>query len=159
MLIDRVLALYDGLIHSLELAAWDFDKTMIDLLVNYGVLERLRKGWYGAPFLDPNVRRAVTVGGRLGCVSALAYLQGQPHPDGPLHVAVTRNVKGLRCPDDRRLPLDASRDAVVVHWLSEINWMGDTKVVSQEQAQRQARRCRALPPSVARAVLESARRP
>lgn len=62
-------------------------------MVAQGQLRRLRVGWYAQPAADPTIVRAVTAGGTLACVSALA-LHGVWTPDRRiLHVRRHRNFR------------------------------------------------------------------
>jgi hypothetical protein len=88
---------------EIELAAW-YGRRLI----------RVRKGWYANPREDPEVLRAWRVGGRLTCVSALAFHQGAA-PGRVLHVEVPGSTARVRDPDYRRAPL-GEHAAVVLHW-------------------------------------------
>ncbi len=99
---------------------------------------RVRKGWFARRAEHPEVLRAWRVGGRLTCVSALAFHQGaQPGP--VLHVEVPANAVRLRDPDDESVRL--SRGAsVVVHW-SRRPGPGDRRSVTAEHAEATAAAC------------------
>jgi very-short-patch-repair endonuclease len=73
-------------------------------LVEAGVVERLRRGWYATSDVTPDIRRAVSAGGIVTCVSALSArgLWTMPHTD--LHVLVASGI------DVRR------RAGIRLHW-------------------------------------------
>jgi len=120
-----------GLVRTWELAADGVTAEFVDLAVERGLIQRLRRGWYAAPDLDPAVASAIRIGGTLACLSALE-LHGQQRGDGRLHVAIGSGrrpkvgddvvLHWTRTPIDRRLP-----------------------AVSREEAERQAARCKAEP--------------
>ena len=109
--IDRL----GGLVSRRQLLAWGVDSGTIDVASWYGrQVMRVRKGWFARSDEPHEVIRAWRVGGRLTCVSALAYHAGEPC--GPvLHVEVAGHACQLRDPDNakRRLGPDAP---IVVHW-------------------------------------------
>lgn len=62
-------------------------------LVAAGRLQRVRRGWYATPGADPRLVRAVSAGGSVTCVSALA-LAGLWSPPAPgLHVRIPANSR------------------------------------------------------------------
>jgi very-short-patch-repair endonuclease len=84
--------------------------------VSTGELIRVRKGWYAAPGLAPEILAASRVGGAAGCVTAarlhgLWVFQGQP-----LHVSVEPHTSRLRDSRDHRRRLRPHQRDVVVHW-------------------------------------------
>lgn len=88
----------------------------LDRAVRRGDLARIRRGWVAAPSAPSNIVRAVRVGGRLSCVSAL-------HPRGiwcrethGLHVRVGTTSHHLSAPHDRRVPLGRpARFGITIH--------------------------------------------
>lgn len=62
----------DGVVSRGQLLAAGIGDAKIRVLVRSGALRRLREGWFASPHADPMVCRAVTLGGALSCVSALA---------------------------------------------------------------------------------------
>jgi very-short-patch-repair endonuclease len=84
-------------------------------LLACGDLIRLRNGWFAARGADNDRMRAVRLGGRLTCVSALRQYGIWVMPDSRHHVAVNRNASRLRSPDNRH---DRWRDRadVCLHW-------------------------------------------
>jgi hypothetical protein len=117
---------------------------MIDLSLYYRKILRVRQGQYASVGTPPAVLRALRVGGRLACVSALAYYEqgggsesGPGASDGakgdPLHVLVKHGAS--------RLGIHA-REPVVVHWTRrEVE--GTRLIVSERVARAQAVGCRA----------------
>lgn len=114
------------------------DLEHIRMCVGYGSLVLVRKGWYALPGENEQVVRAWRVGGRLACVSAIAFHEGR-EPTGELHVEVPGNTARLRSPSDRRVPLDRDDD-VVIHW-ARLRSDGDSRAVDRAAAARQAAFC------------------
>ncbi|HEY4224218.1 MAG TPA: hypothetical protein VGM70_00210 [Pseudolysinimonas sp.] len=114
LLLDTIDRL-GGIVSRRQLLAWGVDPGTIDLAAWYGwFVIRVRKGWYARADESSDVLRAWRVGGRLTCVSALAYHAGEA--DGAvLHVEVVNGSCQLRDPDNatKRLGPDAR---VIVHW-------------------------------------------
>ena len=104
-----------GFVSRRQLLAWGVCPDSIDVAAWYGrSVIRVRKGWYARPSENREVLRAWRVGGRLTCVSALAFHAGAAA--GPvLHVEVPASATQLRDPDSYRRRLDADA-AVVIHW-------------------------------------------
>lgn len=107
--------------------------------VVYGSLIRIREGLYCGPDLPHEAVRALRVGGRLACVSALAFHGRAPEPE-LLHVVVAANTPRLRDPDTGK---PGRSPKTVIHW-SRRQLAGDRIAVSVDGARRQAARCRAL---------------
>jgi predicted transcriptional regulator of viral defense system len=122
-----------GLASMRELIAQGYERDWVQLAHLYGHIVRIRNGWYTThAALAGNewaVIEAWRSGGRLACVSALAYYGLTEEPD-EVHMAVPGNA-------DRR------RDSagLVVHWC-RVDPGGDRKAVSIGAALRQAARCR-----------------
>lgn len=136
--VDRDAARFGGVLTTAELHRNDVPKTMIEIFVGWKLF-RIRRGWYGIPGLGDEVVRAVRVGGRVGCLSALAHHGEVPLPR-QLHVAVRANAAGFRSPDDPNLPLDVVRDGVVLHWMRRAD-TGDRQAVGLYAARQQAAKC------------------
>lgn len=82
-----------------------------------GHITRIRNGWFALPDVDPELVRAVRIGGRATASTALARSKLWVMPDDRLHVAVAPNAARLRCPDDAQRPWDpANHPDIVVHW-------------------------------------------
>jgi hypothetical protein len=149
--IPKALESLGGFAHRHELVGMGCWPAMIDLSLYYRKILRVRQGQYASVGTPPAVLRALRVGGRLACVSALAYYErgrapaGRGRRDGgasgrgaggagdPLHVLVRRGAS--------RLGIRAG-EAVVVHWTRrEVE--GTRLVVSERAARAQAAWCRA----------------
>ena len=143
-----------GCAYRWELRAGGASGDMIDVAAYYGRrVIRVRKGLYAATGEDPEVMRAWRVGGRLTCVSALAFHDDAEAPPA-LHIEVPANSPRLRDPDRRRRPL-ASDAAVVVHWARHPG-PGDRRSVSAEYAEAVAAVCGVRAGAVARAAVDRA---
>jgi hypothetical protein len=138
-LTTRTLLGLGGIARRSELEAAGVDPGEIDIAARYGRrLIRVRKGWYALWSEDAQVVRAWRVGGRLTCVSALAYHLNDPPPP-VLHVEVPATASRLRDPDRFRARLSAST-AVVVHWVRP-SAEGDRRAVGPKAALASAERC------------------
>lgn len=86
-------------------------------MVHAGDLERLRNGWFAVAGTPPELARAVRLGGKLSCISALRMHGLWTMPDKRVHVAVRGNAARLRSPDDRRVPwVAAEHPDIALHW-------------------------------------------
>jgi len=116
-----------------------------------GALLRVRKGIYASPDLDARAVRAVRVGGRLACVSALRLL-GVYGFDDHLHVHLDHSSSRLRSPGGGAL---RRQRGLVLHWSPLIAAeTASPYVVDVVDALAQAVRCQ--PPRHAVASLDSA---
>ena len=93
--------------------------------VHRGELVRLRNGWFALPTADPDVMRAVRIGGQLTAASRLAKLGLWMMPDVRLHVSVASDATRLRdvgdaCLHWRDLPWDPPRATPVDSVMSSI---------------------------------------
>lgn len=127
--IDR----WGGIASTRELEASGVDRSRLDVAVYYDRVIRVRKGHWARPGLPDEVLAAHRAGGRLACVSALAF-HGVIEPvRGPLHIAAPDRVfkwrGGVRGAD------------VVRHW-SRRQLPGDRFAVSAEVAWAQFALCR-----------------
>ncbi|MET0783521.1 MAG: hypothetical protein ABWY53_04275, partial [Leifsonia flava] len=145
------------------LAAHGIRRADIATALNTGELRRLRRGWFATPIADVDQLRAVALGGRLGCVSALRRWGVWSGAGDDLHVTVPRSASHLSLDSDterystrpalwhpsidRRLTQGqsirlASRTRPIVHWAEHPNperrldW-----IVSAHQALSQAVLC------------------
>lgn len=130
--ISARLAKFDGIARTSELLAIGYGPENIEGAVAYGQLIRVRKGWYAAKDVPKAAIEACRVGGRLACVSALAYHGVIPDERGPLHVEVSANASRLR----------HSSRGTVLHW-AVLPSHGTRQAVSLAAAVAQAARCRA----------------
>ena len=133
-----LLERYGGVATTAELYCSGKTQSMLFWSVAYGSLIRIREGLYCGTDLPTDALRALRVGGRLACVSALAFHGAGPAPD-LLHVVVDRNTPRLRDPDTGK---PGRSPKTVIHW-SRRQLAGDRVAVSVEEAHRQAARCRA----------------
>jgi hypothetical protein len=129
---DTLFAKHGGVFFTDEAYRAGETQSILYWSVAYGTIIRARRGVYCDPRLPEPALRALRVGGRLACVSALAHHGLAPHP-AEVHVVVPANAARLRIPES----------GVVVHW-SRRRLAGDRLAVSVEEAHRQAARCRAL---------------
>jgi hypothetical protein len=125
----NLFARHNGLVRTRELLAIGENDELIRIARNYGRIRHVRQGWWTLPGTPHVLVRAWRAGGRLGCVSALAFHGVSPDLGDPLHIEVAAASKGARTP------------GMVVHWSSDQS-NGDRQAVSIEVATRQASRCR-----------------
>lgn len=124
-----LFARHHGLARTRELVAIGIDGEWIRIARNYGALIHVRQGWWALPGTPEVLLRAWRTGGRLACVSALAFHEVVLDVGDQLHIEVAAASKGARQP------------GTCVHWsTSQSN--GDRRAVSVEVAWRQATRCR-----------------
>lgn len=101
--------------HELHAAGWT--KRQLAAAVAAGIIVRVRQGWYASPTTPDLRQRAVRVGGRLTCASAVHDLGLWDIPPARLHVSVDRSASRLRHSLDRTKRRSVHPDAaVVVHW-------------------------------------------
>jgi len=119
-----------------ELTSQGIDRFQLDIAVMYDRVLRVRKGLWSLPETPSEIVAARRVGGRLACVSALAFhgMVEARETDG-LHVEVPHNAPRLR-------HIEAERRRVVVHWTRHPVG-GDRFVVPVAEALRQFERCAA----------------
>jgi hypothetical protein len=130
---------YGGAAYRWELRALGVSADLIDVASWYGrQVVRVRKGLYAAVGENTEVLRAWRTGGRLTCISALAFHVGAVAPP-VLHIEVPANSPRLRDPDTRRRRLGPDA-AVVVHW-ARYPGPGDRRAVSVEHAEAVASAC------------------
>jgi hypothetical protein len=85
--------------------------------VQAGRLQRVVRGWYAEPGTDPDLIRAMELGGRPGCVSALRLYGAWFPPDTGLHLAMPSSAAGRRLRDADA----AARESLTVHWHSKVD--------------------------------------
>ncbi len=78
--------------------------------IERGELERVIRGWYVVPGADRDAVRAMRLGGRLGCISALRLHGAWVPPDTGAHVAMPSFASGRRL-SARGLPANTTP-----HW-------------------------------------------
>jgi very-short-patch-repair endonuclease len=113
--LDHILRTAGGAVATHELYSAGITRGQIAHELRARRLLRARTGWYVAPGIHPDLLRAVRVGGRLTCRSALSLAGVWVLRDGALHVVVDGNDCQLRSPHSSRRRLSPS-DAVVTHW-------------------------------------------
>ena len=135
----RAIDQLGGIAKKSELLAMGVSLDQLLVSAWYGwTLMRVRNGWFARVGERPDVIRAWRVGGRLTCVSAIAFHEGLAA--GPaLHVEVPGNAAGLRDPDNRRARLTPDA-AVVLHWARHRS-PGGRRAVDLEHAVAQAASC------------------
>lgn len=138
-LLLTTLELLGGIASRRQLIAWGVHPGTIDVAAWYGRhVICVRKGWYASAGEHPEVVRAWRVGGRLSCVSALAFHERTAAPP-VLHVEVPANSAHLRDPDRMRSRLSPD-SAVVVHW-TRYPGPGTRRAVDLEHANAVAEKC------------------
>ncbi|BDV30249.1 type IV toxin-antitoxin system AbiEi family antitoxin domain-containing protein [Microbacterium terricola] len=126
-----------GIASAGDLHRSGLDDMDVRIRVQYGLLVRVRRGWYALPDTPESVVAACRMGGRLACVSALRLLgehsaDGDRGDDRRIHVEVPANAV-VRVPPDER-------ERVRLHWARRPS-PGDRAVVDAEAARRQALTC------------------
>lgn len=90
---------------------------MLTGAVRGGYLIRVRRDHYALPATDPHILRAVRVGGRLGCVSALRDLGIFGFESRTTHIHLPRGLSRARSPHNRaRLLTESNRVGTELHW-------------------------------------------
>jgi hypothetical protein len=125
--LEKRIAGLGGLASMRELMAFGYRSDFVRVLADYGRIVKVRKGWYALRGTEALVLQAWQAGGRLACVSALAFYDLCRAPSG-LHVAVKANASRLRT------------NGAVIHW-SRRDLGGDGRIVSLGAAVRQASGC------------------
>ena len=134
---------HHGLVRTRELLAIGYEDETIRISRNYGALIHVRQGWWALPGTAPVLLRAWRAGGRLACVSALAFHGVAIELGDPLHIEVAAASKG------------ALQPGMHVHW-STSQRNGDRRAVSVDVAKRQAGQCRAAAMSASKDALREA---
>lgn len=111
------------------------DRMVLDIAAMYELVLRVRKGLWAAPDIPPLVVAAQRAGGRLACVSALAYHGIIDDAESGLHICAPPGVIGWH-PSRRG-------DRAVRHW-SRSPLDGDAFAVSADLAWAQFGLCRAV---------------
>jgi very-short-patch-repair endonuclease len=117
--------------HLEQLRAGGCSDRALRAAVTAGEIRRLRPGWYATWTADIDQVRAVTLGGSIGCVSALGRYGVWSGRDARLHVRVDPNSSRLRFQGERtatgsssivyrsrrklEMPL-ASEERPLIHW-------------------------------------------
>jgi hypothetical protein len=100
-----------------ELMAIGATPRMLTSAVKHGYLVRARRDHYVLPRADDHLVRAVRVGGRLACDTALRSYGIFGFDHERTHVVVSPDASRLRSAHSRRVPLrEDDRDRLEVHW-------------------------------------------
>ena len=130
MLVSEVVAELGGVARRMDLERYGCSADQIYLAVNYRNVIKVRRGVYASTGTSPLIVRALRVGGRLACLSALEYY-GLAEPQPHIHVEVKANASRLRI----------EQRGVVVHW-TRLPQKGSPLVVSPDRARVQTLTCR-----------------
>ena len=142
--VERAVIELGGIASAAEILKRRCSRDMIKLIAEYGVVRRIRHGWYASVEVPEDSFRAWKAGGRLTCISAAAHLGLWPHPPDATHVRVAANASRV----------ERSRE-VVLHW-SRAPITGTRLVVSIDEALETIRRCQ--PAEVFHAIRRAANR-
>jgi hypothetical protein len=118
-----------------QLARLGVDRQRLDIAYMYRRIVRIKRGVWALPSVPPNVIAAHRAGGRLACVSALAFHGVIEDTHSGLHIAAPSWVTRWRSPQ--------RADHIVAHW-SRRRAAGDCLAVSVETAWAQFALCRAV---------------
>lgn len=129
MRVTQALARYGGVATRAELESMGCDPETLQLAVDYGNAIKVRRGVYASLATPPLALKALTVGGRLACVSALEFY-GVVAPGPKLHLEVRSTSSRLR----------VGTAQLVLHWTRRPQ-LGSRLVVLPEVARAQAVRC------------------
>jgi very-short-patch-repair endonuclease len=100
-----------------ELRARGATGSSLTAAVRSGFLLRVRRDHYALPDCDQHVVEAVRIGGRLGCISALADAGAFVVDSSFTHAHLDPLASRSRSPHDRFVPLShENRDGVEIHW-------------------------------------------
>lgn len=124
-----------GIASTREMNASGVERQLLDIAVMYGTIVRIKRGLWALPSVRPEAIAAHRAGGRLACVSALAYHGVIDDPPGGIHISAPAWVSKWHSP--RMDP------AVVRHW-SRRRIAGDRFAVSVAEAWAQFALCRAV---------------
>lgn len=131
-----------------ELRAQGYTVDRIRDEIAAGLLERVIRGWYCRPGANRDIVRAMRLGGRLSCVSALALHGGWLPPEAGLHIGYPSHASG------RRLAMRSAPEGTVTHWHPKGAETGSAFVVTPiDRAIRDLVICQ--PPSFVVATLDS----
>ncbi len=124
-----------GLATTGELARLGVDRQRLDIAFMYRRIVRVKRGVWALPSVPREVLEAHRAGGRLACVSALAFHGLIEDTQTGLHIAAPSWVTNWRSPQ--------RSEHVVAHW-SRRPTPGDCLAVSAETAWAQFALCRAV---------------
>ncbi len=132
MRVPEALELLGNFARRSELLALGCNEQLLDLSLYYRKILRVRVGQYASVGTPEAILKALRVGGRLACVSAIAYHAGEDANVEPIHVLVKYGASRL-----------GGSGNEIVHWTRH-EVAGTRLVVSVEAAARQVQICRAL---------------
>lgn len=119
-----ILRACGGIASASTLARHGVTRRQLDAALRASTIGRVHRGWYCIPDAASSVVRAVSAGGVLTCVSALALQGAWTMPDERVHVRIGRG-RALRLGEDLRVhwsddgvgtgfPMDGAGDALRV---------------------------------------------
>jgi hypothetical protein len=131
----RAIHRWGGIASTAELAASGVERQLLDIAVMYGRVVRVKKGLWADPEIPAEVVAAYRAGGRLACVSALAYHGVIEQPECGIHICAPEWVSRWRAPRP---------DATVTRHWSRRPVAGDRFAVSVQVAWAQFALCRGV---------------
>jgi very-short-patch-repair endonuclease len=139
-----------------ELIAAGASGRMLTAAVAGGSLVRIRRDHYALPSTANAIQKAVRVGGRVACVSALRAMSVFVVDSNVTHIHLPREASRLRSPANRRVLLSPdNRAGAHLHWWPLLDPAGgDETIVGIEDALAQVIRCQ--PTALAVASLDNA---
>lgn len=127
--VAHVLDELGGVASRRELEGHGLHPELITMALAMGRIWRARRGVYVTAGMPEPLIRAVRIGGRLACVSALQFWGEPTAPDDRLHVEVRANASRLRL-----------EERTLLHWTRRPDGTSRT-IVDRETARRQAAVC------------------
>lgn len=125
-----------------ELMACGATPPVLTSAVRGGYLLRVRRDHYALPGTDLHVLRAVRIGGRVGCATALRSYGVFGFEHRTTHVHCAHQMSRMRSPDSRRRPWSRDQQGAILHWDALIDsTAGDRHRVGLVDALRQVLRC------------------
>jgi hypothetical protein len=121
-----------GVASTKELRSAGVDRGRLDVAVQYGKVIRVRKALWALPDVPAEVINALRLGGRLACVSALAFHGEIDETPSPLHIEVLLVSSGTKA-------AAAGAAGAVRHWSRYPH--GHRLAVDQETAWAQYETC------------------
>ncbi|CAN5281551.1 type IV toxin-antitoxin system AbiEi family antitoxin domain-containing protein [soil metagenome] len=117
-IIGQALRSAHGVAHRSSLLDAGATSYAIGAARHSGVI-RVRRAWYAETWANPEILRAVRIGGALTCQSALVLAGIWANDDETTHVRVARNSSRLRSPATDKVAFAAAPGGAVVHWHPE----------------------------------------
>jgi len=141
-----------GAAETRELAALGFGPRLLTRALRSGELVRIRRGWYAVPEIDPALRAAILVGGRLACVSAAAHYGWSTPEQHGVHVCMAENAARMHW--RRAAATSGGTRAVELHWGSPRD-RGDRSRLVTDRYETVMHLVECLDPEAAVAILDS----